>query len=132
MIAADPISLERAIRRAANWGIGIGIVKVISSVYLLLLPSFIGSELYSLIPIAVAEILFTFAVGVAFVVLGLKVKGNMRASGDCLLIVLVMSAVGMFLSLITASGGKMFLDGITFVLYWHARKAQKRLITENT
>ncbi|MBU0704303.1 MAG: hypothetical protein KKC18_10610 [Chloroflexi bacterium] len=128
MTVDDSISSEKTIRRAANWAIGMGMAKALVAVYLVSLPSLIGPELFSLIPIATIEILFTLAGGVAYFALGVKAKGDPRASRGSLLAVVVLSAVGMLFSLVTGSGGKLALDGLVFFMFWRALKAQKALV----
>lgn len=122
---------KKSIIRAGNWGIGLGVIKIIGALYLFSLPSIVGEELFdALIPIVKIEVFFTLIIGAVYLALGLKIKNDLANSRKSILIILVIGGISAFFSLATQSFLKFGIDIFILFLFYHALKAQKALISE--
>ena len=121
---------RKRIITAANFGIGIGYLKIVAAIYLLFLITSTTDEyiIFLLPSVNNIQILYTMILGVFYVYFGMKIKKSLRNSKGGILILLVLSIISLAFSAISLSQFKIGIDLFMVGLFVIALISQKKVM----
>ena len=115
---------------AANFGIGIGCLKIVAAIYLLFLTTSTSDEsLIFLLPsVNNIQLISTIILGIIYVHFGIKIKKSTINSKKSILILLVLSIISLAFSAISLSNIKIGIDLYIAGLFVIALRSQKKIM----